>query len=159
MATRRIPRIPSLDPDRVLNSVREYLQNRSMRERSEYHEGTIKKELLALIDAAGEEVDKNRKVIELGERLPYVQYKDGKAVEKIIVGVERRTRETKSLDEDRTVAFLRRKGLFDQCTIQTFLIDEDAILAANYDGSITDKELAALYGEPKITPAFYLTEE
>ena len=155
---RTIPRVPDLDPERVLNSVLEYLQNRSMRERSEFHESTIKKELLALIDLAGEQVEANKKVIELGEPLLYTQYKNGKPIKKTIVGIERRVRETKSLDEDRTIALLRKKGLFDRCTVPTFIIDEDAILAANYDGSITDKELEALYGEPTKTPAFYLTE-
>jgi len=161
MATTRkrtIPRVPSLDPDVVVASVAEYLQNRSMRERSEYHEGKLKKELLALLDAAGEEVAKNKKVIELAAPLNHVHYKDGKPIEKTIVGIERRVRESKTLDEDRTIALLKAKGLFEQCIIRTFVIDEDAVLAANYDGSITDKELDALYGEPTKTPAFYITE-
>ena len=38
------------------------------------------------------------------------------------------------------------------------VVDEDAILAANYAGKITDKELAALYYESS-TFAFYLTED
>ena len=138
--------------------VEEYLQNRSMRERSEYHEGTLKKDLLTLLDTAGDPVEPHKKVLELDAPLPYVQYKSGKPVPKKVVGIERRERVSNRLDEDKVLKLLEKKGLTQECTQTITVVDEDALVAANYAGKITDKELAALY-EEHITPAFYLTED
>ena len=39
---------------------------------------------------------------------------------------------SQSLNEDRTLALLKEKGLLDQCTEVVVVLNEDAILAANY---------------------------
>lgn len=158
MATRKrvIPR--SKDLVDVAPAVEEYLQNRSMRERSEYHEGRLKSDLLALLAEIGEKDGEHKQVLELDAVLPYTQYKkDGKPVQKKIVGIERRERVSTRLDEAKAMDLLHRKKLVNQCTTTVVVLDEDAILAANYAGTITDKELAALYSESS-TFAFYLTE-
>jgi hypothetical protein len=155
---RTIPRAPTLDPEEVALSVEEYLQNRSMRERSEYHEGRIKKDLLAILEAAGEQTSETTQAIALSEPIPFIHYKDGKPVEKKIAGIERRKRTSNVLDDNKALALLAKKGLTATCTTTVVVVDEDAILAANYAGTITDKELAALY-EEKSTFAFYPTEE
>jgi hypothetical protein len=158
MATRKrvIPRTKDLVD--VAPAVEEYLLNRSMRERSEFHEGRLKKDLLSLLEEIGELVATHKQVLELDAPLPYVQYKAGKPVQKKVIGIERRERVSVRLDEDKTLKLLGRKGLTDTCTTTVVVVDEDAILAANYSGKITDKELAALYTE-SITAAFYLQEE
>lgn len=138
--------------------VEEYLQNRSMRERSEWYEGTIKKDLLTLLETAGEQVDPHKQVLELEAPLPYVQYKNGNAVSKKVIGIERRERVANRIDEDKALALLAKKKLTEECTTTITVLDEDALVAANFAGKITDKELADLY-TTSITPAFYLTEE
>jgi hypothetical protein len=127
-----------------------------MRERSEYHEGTLKKALLGELEHRGERQDKKETLL-LDEPLMFTSYKDGKPREKKIVGCERRERTTQSLNEARTMRLLERKGLVDECTEQITVLNEDAVLAANYQGKITDKELAALYDD-NTTHAFWLTE-
>lgn len=159
MATARKRTIPRVQaPVRLTEHVEEYLQNRSMRERSAYHEDRIKRDLLQVLEAAGEPVDKHKKTLDLDRPLGFTQYKAGKPVQKKVTGIERRERVTKSLDEEKTLALLKVKGLLDECTTTIVVINEDAILAANYDERVTDEELADLYAET-ITPAFYLTEE
>lgn len=158
MATRKrvIPRNQTTAD--LAPAVEEYLQNRSMRERSEYHEGRLKKDLMGILEAVGEQVEKHKQTLDLDAPLPYTQYKAGKAVPKKITGIERRERVSNRLDEDRALKLLARKGLTEECTQTIVAVDEDAILAANYAGKITDKELAALYEESS-TFAFYLTED
>lgn len=160
MATRKrvIPRAKTLDPEAVALSVEEYLQNRSMRERSEYHEGRLKKDLMAVLEAAGEQTSDTTQAITLSEPIPFVSYKGGKPTEKKVVGIERRKRTGNALQEDRALKLLERKKLMATCTTTVVVVDEDAILAANYAGTITDKELASLY-EESTTYAFYPTEE
>jgi hypothetical protein len=160
MATRKrtIPRAPTLDPVEVAASVEEYLANRSMRERAEYHEGRIKKDLLAILEVAGEQRSETTQAIDLDGPLPYTHYKDGKPIQKKVTGIERRKRTSNVMDEDKTMGLLRRKGLLTECTDTVVVVNEDAVLAANYAGKITDKELAALY-EEKTTYAFYPTED
>lgn len=153
---RTIPRAPESDTD-LGAIVGEYLQNRSMRERSEHFEGRLKRDLLALIDTTGEEVEPHKKVLELDEPIPYRAYKSGKGTNKSIIGIERRERVSSRMDEDKVLALLEKKKLIEECTTIVRVVDEDAVLAANYAGKITDKEYAALL-TTTVTPAFYLTE-
>jgi hypothetical protein len=154
---RRIPRLKTIGGD-LTAQVKDYLLNRSMRERSEYQEGYLKRLLMAALEEGGEQVEKHKQVIPLDEVLPYTQYKNGKPVQKSISGIERRERVANRLDEDKALVLLKRKKLLESCTTTIVVVDEDAILAANYEGTITDKELASLYTESS-TFAFYLTEE
>jgi hypothetical protein len=155
---RTIPRAQTLDPETLAISIAEYLHNRSMRERSEYHEGRVKKDLMAILEIAGEQRSETTQAIDLDGPLPFVHYKDGKPIQKKVIGIERRKRTSNVLDEDKTLGLLRRKGLLEECTETVVVVNEDAVLAANYAGRITDKELAALY-EEKTTYAFYPTED
>lgn len=150
---RIVSRRTSLD---LAAAMKDYLLNRSMRERSEYHEGQIKKALMAELEVAGVQ-EEGKQTLALDEPLAFVGYRDGKPKEKTIVGCERRERTATTMNEEKAMALLERKNLTDDCTDVVRIINEDAILAANYQGKITDKELAALYEESK-TYAFWLTE-
>jgi len=146
-----------LDPDTLVLAVSEYLHNRSMRERSAYHEDRVKKDLMAILEVAGEQTSDTTQSIGLAP-LPWTKYKEGKPVQTKVVGIERRKRTSSVMDEDKAMALIHRKGLVKDCLTTIVVVNEDAVLAANYAGTITDKELAALY-EEKTTYAFYPTEE
>jgi len=158
MATRKrtVTRRSSIDLDPV---VKDYLLNRSMRERSAHFEDTLKKQLMTSLAEHGV-AEQGKQVLTLGAPLTYVEYKTGKPKEKMIKGIERRMRLSTTLDHDKAMALLKKKGdeILEACTSTVLVINEDAILAANYSGQITDKELNALYTE-STTYAFYLTEE
>lgn len=140
----------------VVDAVREYLLNRSMRERSAYHEGVIKADLMTVLEQSGEHEGNSWKIA-LDEPLDFVEYKGGKPKTKSVVGIERRERSANTLNEEKAMALLKKKKLVEQCTETITVLSEDAILAANYEGRITDKELAAIY-ETSSTFAFHLTE-
>lgn len=137
--------------------MRDYLLNRSMRERSEHFESSLKKQMMAELELRGAPGE-NKLTLELDEPLTFTTYKDGKPREKRVVGCERRERTSTSLNTERAMALLEKKNLVGECTEVVTVVSEDAILAANYRGEITDKELAGLY-EDHTTYAFWLTEE
>lgn len=155
MATRKrvVTRRSQID---LAPAVKDYLLNRSMRERSAYYEDKLKKELMAVLDEAGL-LEGGSKTLLLEESMVFVEYKGGNPKEKTIIGIERRERKSTVMNHDKAMALLERKGLMDECTSQILVINEDAVLAANYSKKITDKELAAIY-EDSSSFAFYLTE-
>jgi hypothetical protein len=145
---------------RLLNlqeTMKDYLLNRSMRERSEHFESSLKKQMMAELELRGAPGE-NKVTLELDEPLMFTTYKDGQPKEKKIVGCERRARTSTTLSEERAMALLEKKELVEECTEVVKVVSEDAILAANYRGVITDKELAGLY-EENTSYAFWLTEE
>ena len=150
--------IPRSNPGDFLHTLRDYLGNRSLRERSEYHEGKLKKELMVTLEHEGELQEGGHRVIELDEPEEFFAVKEGNPIPKHVTGIKRQRRGSQSLNEDRTMALLKEKGLLDQCTEVVIVLNEDAILAANYSEQITDDELAELYDESE-TFAFYLITE
>ncbi len=144
-AKRTVKRTPRID---LAQSMKNYLQNRSMRERSSREEDALKKQLMGYLETHGDELEIP------GE--PFVSYAKGSPVTKTITGAKRTRRRSKVLDEDKAMAFIKKKKL-DSCLTTITVIDEDALLAANFEGVITDAQLAALY-EEKDTYAFNLVE-
>jgi hypothetical protein len=145
-AKRTVKRTPRLD---LGHAMHDYLQNRSMRERSEREESSLKGRLMAYLETHGDEL------VIAAE--PFVSYAKGSPVTKTIVGARRTRRRSKVLDTDKAMALIKKKGLQESCLTTIVVVDEDALLAANFEEKISDKELAAIY-EEKDTYAFNLVE-
>ncbi len=62
-----------------------------------------------------------------------------------VTGLKREHRKSKTLNAERAEAFLRKRGLWDECTETVVVISEDAILAKAFDKVISDKDLNSLY--------------
>ena len=137
--------IPRRTPFDLVGTMAEYLQNRSMRERSAYYEGSLKDRLMGHLETDGEIQDGGHRTLELDPPLSYVEYKGGKPKEKRVKGIKRTRRFSQALDETRTLALLKGLDLLDACTEVVVVINEDAVLAANYEGKISDEQLASLY--------------
>ena len=146
-AKRTIKRTPKID---LRQAMLDYLLNRSMRERSAREEDGLKKSLMAWLETHGD-------VLELDDPISFVSYAKGTPNSKLISGAKRTTRRSKVLDDEKALEFLDKKGLYDECTEKITVLNEDAILAANFEGRITDAEMAALYNE-NVTYAFNLVE-
>lgn len=133
-------------PDDLMPIAVNYAQNRGLRERAEAEEGKYKKRLMDILAEVGVPVEGGHQVLDLPAEVPM-----GK---KVMVGIKRQRRAGQSLAQDRAEAYLKAKKLWDECTTTITVINEDAILAANFAGRITDVDLKALYDE-KETFAFY----
>jgi hypothetical protein len=156
---RRRKRTPAPD---IAPSVQEYLTNRSMRERSAYHEDQMKRVLMEILATVGQvdgDEGQHRK-LPLETPLEFTTYKAGKAKVTTVTGIQRQERKGQMhMNEERTLAFLAKRKLLATCTTTVTVINEDAILAANFEGIISDDDLKALYDESDPTYAFYLIEE
>lgn len=137
---------PSLDPAQAAN---QYLQYRKLREQVEKQENGVKKALMAELDERGEEDDKGNK---------FFHFEPG-TVEGL-EAVKRERRLSQSLDTEAAMALITELALEETCleVVTETVINEDAILAANFKGTITDEQLAQLY-QSKETFAFVLVKE
>jgi hypothetical protein len=158
--TRRVRRkraIPDLGP-----SVEEYCLNRSTRERATVHENRIKGQLMDILEEVGlpdGDEGEHRKLL-LEAPVEFTTYKGEKGTKKTVIGIQRQQRKgSMTLNEERTMAFLQKRKLMASCTVTQVVINEDAILAANFEGAISDEDLKALYDEGKPNFAFYLITE
>ena len=138
---RTIKRRKSVDIGPLL---KHYLDQRMMRERTATEEDRDKKELMSALAEAGVETEEGHRRITLDDEYDYV---DPKGYVKRVASILRQRRVSQSLDEDATMKLLAKKGLTTRCTRTIIVLDEDQVLAANYEGKITDRELAALYSE------------
>jgi hypothetical protein len=153
----RKPAVPDLGP-----SVREYCLNRSTRERASVHENTLKAQLMAVLEQVGKpDGDEGlHRMLPLEAPVEFTTYKGTKGVKKTVVAIQRQYRKgSLVLNEERTLAFLSARKMLDECTTTQVVINEDAILAANFEGDISDADLKALYDEGQPTFAFQLITE
>ena len=159
---RKRPAVPLL-----VQSVREYCQNRSLRERSAYHEEKLKHQLMDVIATAGvPDGDEGQHLkLDLDEPVDFISYKGEKGQPKTVVGIQRQQRAGRMvLNEERVMAFLAslkgsRKALAEQCLTTIQVVNEDALLAAVFEKQISDEEMQALYDESPPTFAFQLITE
>jgi hypothetical protein len=138
--------------------VQDYLQNRSMRERSEYREKKAKEGLMDVLERLGEIQEGGHRILQLNEPIQYAEYKGGKAKDRKVAAIRRVKRTSQKLNEARAMILLKRKKLWDQCTRTEVVLDEDALLAAMFEGKLTDQEVASIYEESE-NFAFYLVDE
>lgn len=57
----------------------------------------------------------------------------------------RQRRASKKLSERDAQKLLKAKGLYDQCTKQVTVLDEDAIMEALYDGELNDLDMDVMF--------------
>lgn len=153
----RKPAVPDLGP-----SVQEYCLNRSTRERAAVHENTLKAQLMAVLEDVGtpDGDEGQHRTIKLDTPVEFTTYKGTKGVVKTVIAVQRQYRKgSLVLNEDRTLAYLKKRKLTEECTVTQVVINEDAVLAANFEGTISDEDLKALYDEGNPSYAFQLITE
>jgi hypothetical protein len=150
---RSAPSSTDLDHD-----VSEYLLNRSTRERATIHENRYKAQFMDLLAEVGEVQEGGHRILLLNEPLVFHSYKTDKVKEIEVTGIRRVRRETTALNPDRVMALLEAKNMVADCTVTRTEIDEDAVLAANFEGRITDEEMDSLWDKSE-NFAFYLVEE
>jgi hypothetical protein len=154
MPTKR-PRQSTLDLE---TEVGDYLQNRSMRERSEYREKKGKEALMGVLEQAGELQEGGHRILRLTEPVPYAEYKGGKAKDRKVTAIRRVRRSSQRLNEVAAMALLTRKNLLAECTRTEVVLDEDALLAAIFEGKLTDAEASSIYDESE-NFAFFLVDD
>ena len=113
---------------------------------------------MEVLEQAGELQDGGHRIIHLNDPVSYAEFKGGKAKERQVAAIRRVRRTSQRINIDRAMIFLARKKLTEACTVTEVVLDEDALLAAAFEGKITDKELQALYDESE-NYAFFLVDD
>lgn len=131
--------------------MQEHLHNRSMRERAAKFEADTKKVLMEWLEANGGE-------LVLDEPIDFVtRDSKGKRKEKRIAGARRTERTQQSLNEDRAMELIKGREDLGDCIKTIEVVDEDALLAAMFEGRVDDLAVKKLY-DNKTTYAFNLIE-
>ena len=98
------------------------------------------------------------RVLMLNEPLVFSSYgATGKMKEKEVTGIRRVRRESTTLNADRVMKLLEIKDMVAECTTTEVVLNEDAVLAANFEGRITDAEMDSLWDKSE-NYAFFLLE-
>jgi uncharacterized protein (DUF1810 family) len=108
--------------------------------------GQIKKRIIGAVEQLGEANDKGSLV------LPINDEKSGTA------NVVKQRRVSKQFDEDTANKILSDKGLFESCTETITVLDQDAVMAAYYNGLLTDEDIEVMFPE-KVTWALILEKK
>lgn len=138
-------------PD-IIRTLDEHLRSRSLAETAKSMQDKYRDILKGhIMDAVEPDADGHRWFFISDEtEEPYVDPISGREV--VSLKVERRS--SISLDEDEAVKRLEELGLLDQCVEKVELLDEDKILALNFEGVLSDEDMALMYKESKATYAF-----
>ncbi len=121
------------DPNDLSTQVREYLQVKASVDMLEERQKALREALFAHIDTDGEFDDKGNVFLELGADI------DG------VVRIEKQKRVTRKLDEENAEKILSQNGIEDDVYETVRVVNEDKLMAAFYEGKLTEDELERIY--------------
>jgi hypothetical protein len=120
-------------PDDVAGQVKEYLYVKKNIDQMETRSKELRDRLFSHLDEDGYEDDKGNVQLELGADI------DG------VVRLEKQRRVTRKLNEPKADEILSELGLKDDIFVMTPVLDEDKLMAAFYEGKITEEQLDAMF--------------
>lgn len=121
------------DPNELSSKVREYMQVKQTLEQMEAKQKELRDELFASIDADGFEDEKGNLQLELDSEILGV------------VRLEKQRRVSRKLDELKAEEIIETNGLGEDLYKMVRVIDEDALMAAHYEGKISEYELDEMF--------------
>lgn len=124
------------DPNDLNSQVQEYLKLKASMAILEARQKELRDKLFTAIDEAGEVDDKGNINLDLSAEI------DG------VVRLEKQCRVTRKIDELKADEVISENGL-DDVYKTVRVIDEDALMAAHYEGRITADDLDAMF-PPKV---------
>jgi hypothetical protein len=122
-----------VDPDDVAGQVKEYLYVKKNIDQMETRSKELRDRLFSRLDEDGYEDDKGNVQLELDSNI------DG------VVRLEKQRRVTRKLNEPKADEILSGLGLKDDIYVMTPVLDEDKLMAAFYEGKITEEQLDEMF--------------
>lgn len=130
----------------VEDMLRDYLAMKSLADDTAARANEKKAEIIDVVHALGYEDDKGHIWLELDS-----QVGDYRAV-------QYQKRITKSLNQNVAEDVLNELGLYDECIKMVPTLDEDAIMAALYEGRLTEEHIDSMFPS-KVVWAFVLSKK
>jgi hypothetical protein len=124
---------PIVTPDDIAGQVKEYLYVKKNIDQMETRSKELRERLFSHLDEDGYEDDKGNIQLELDTDV------DG------IVRLEKQRRVTRKLNEPKADEILSELGLKDEIFVLTPVLDEDKLMAAFYEGKITEEQLDEMF--------------
>jgi hypothetical protein len=126
---------PSPDIERVRKEVQQYVFLKDEVSGIETRVGELRKRILSLVEELGETNDKGSIVLPISDSVSNT------------ASVVKQRRVSKVFDEDKAHNLLAEKGLTEFCTKTIVVLDQDAVMAAYYDGKLTDADIETMFPE------------
>lgn len=137
-----IPSEASLDLNPIKDEVRQYVTLKDEITTLEARVKTLKARITKAVDTFGEANDKGHVVLHLGD-------------EQTAQAIVKQRRVSKVFDETVANTILSERNLTETCTKTVTVLDQDAVMAAYYDGILSDDDINQMFPE-KITWALTL---
>jgi hypothetical protein len=135
MATSEAPDDNDLqfDIDAVAAKAREFSQARSQEKVIKSYKETLRDALLTIVELEGEEDADGNVVLELPEQ---------------VLDIARLVKQRKTsngLNGQVAEEILREAGLWEQCTETVHVLDEDKVMAAHFNGDLTEEQVDLMF--------------
>jgi hypothetical protein len=124
---------PSLEP--IRKEVQQYVFLKDEVTAIEARVGVLRKRILSVVEDLGEVNEKGSYVLPINDPASNT------------ANVVKQRRVSKVFDEDRANSLLAEKGLAESCTKTITVLDQDAVMAAYYDGKLTDEDIETMFPE------------
>lgn len=126
-------------------SLRQYLSLKGEVELLTNRVNTLKARLTEHVETAGETTDKGHLTLTVEDPI------------KGVVTLTKQRKVSKNIDMNIAEPLLEAKGIKEQCVKMVPVIDESAVMAAFYQGKLTEQDIDTMFPE-KITWAFIVKE-
>lgn len=121
------------NPDDLSSQIREYAQVKKTLEDMETRQKELREQLFAALDDLGYEDDKGNIQLDLDSEISG------------IVRIEKQRRVSRKLDEDVAEQIIEDNNLSDDVYKMVRTIDEDALMAAHYEGKLSEDEIDRMF--------------
>ena len=121
------------DPNDINSQIREYITLKQSLEILEKRQAELREKLFEHIESAGEADDKGNIFVELPEEV------DG------VVRLEKQRRVSRKLDESVADQIISEHQLQESLYKTVTVVDEDAVMAAHYEGKLTEDEIDRMF--------------
>lgn len=120
-------------PEDVAGQVKEYIYVKKNIDQLDARSKELRDKLFSHLDEGGYEDDRGNVQLELESEV------DG------VVRLEKQRRVTRKLNEPKAEEILTELGLKDEVFVMTPVLDEDKLMAAFYEGKITEEQLDDMF--------------
>ena len=126
---------PADNLDNLRQEVQQYVTLKEDVSHIEDRVETLRKRILATVEELGTPNEKGSLVLPIND----VKSNTGNVV--------KQRRVSKVFDESKADELLKEKGLFETVTKTITVLDQDAVMAAYYDGKLTDEDIETMFPE------------
>jgi hypothetical protein len=126
---------PADNLDNLRQEVQQYVTLKEDVSHIEDRVATLRKRILATVEELGTPNEKGSLVLPIND----VKSNTGNVV--------KQRRVSKVFDESKADELLKEKGLFETVTKTITVLDQDAVMAAYYDGKLTDEDIETMFPE------------